>query len=103
MCKHPITPPTFTHKRMTVFQHHLALSGFADVGNHVFRFNRIAFNQIRHRRADRRLMIDKQPHPTAFKKGDTPAIFMLVGQTAARRKPRETKHDIRRGVAIHSK
>ena len=57
----------------------LALGGLADVGNHVFRFDLIGFDQIGHRRRSTGFVVVVQTHAFAFKKGDAKTICMAVG------------------------
>ena len=68
---------------MGVFQRHPALGGLADVGDDVFRFDRVAADQIRHWRVRAGLVVQKQPAAYAFKEGDAKAVGVLIGQPAA--------------------
>lgn len=44
--KHPVAAPELPYKRVAVLQHHGALGGFSDMGNHVAAFDGVAPDQV---------------------------------------------------------
>ncbi len=88
---------------MAILQRHLALRGFADMGDDVFRFDRAAPDQLRYRRCNCRLVVDEMTHPATFEKGDTPTVAVMAGLAAARGKAGKTEHNVGRHIAVHSK
>ena len=90
--KHPITSPQFTYKRVAVFKRYLTDSGFAHVGDHVVAFDRVSAQHLGNRRGGGAFLVNKVAHAftwlvgrtrIAFKKGDTPAIGVVIGAAAA--------------------
>ncbi len=74
VCKHLVTPPQLTHKRVTVFKRDHALRRFANVRNDILAFDWISPDQFGNRRLTGLLMVDKMPNPHTFKKSNAPTI-----------------------------
>ena len=121
--KHPVAAPQLAHKRMAVLQGHAALRGLADVCNHVAAFDRVAADQLGHRRRTGRLVVDKVAQALVvsaavrgvvvgiavaisaagtFKKRDAPAIGVVAGGAAALGKTAKTEGRVGRCVAVHA-
>ena len=102
MRKYPITTPELSHKGVTIFERHLPLRGLADMGNNIFRFDRIPFDQLGYRRGNRRCMVNKVPDPSPLKKSNAPAVFVFVGEAASRGKTGKAEHNVGRYIAVHA-
>src|ERR1700679_3056008 len=48
-------------------------------------------------------MVNEQAAGLVFEEGDAPAVCMVIGDAAARRKAGERERDVRRRGAVHSK
>ena len=100
--KHPVTPPQLTHEGVAVLQPHIAHGGLANVGNDVPTFNGVAPDQLSHGRRAGCAAVNEKARAPPLKKGNAPAIGMMVGAPAALRKAGEAEGDIGRGIAIHA-
>ena len=100
--EHPVAPPQLTNKGVAVFQAHFALRGFADMGNHVLAFDRVAADQLGNRRAAGALVVHKVAHALPFKKGNAPAVPVMIGVAAALGKAAEAEGHIGGGVGVHT-
>ena len=101
MGKHPVAAPQFAHEGVAVFQRHPALRGLADMRDDIARLDRIAFDQLGHRRGDGRLVVDEMAHAGAFEKGDAPAVVVGIGMAAAHGEAGKTKDNV--GVIIYNR
>ena len=59
--EHPVAAPQLAHEGVAVLQVHRALRGLADVGDDVAALDRVAADQLGHRRLAGRLVVDEVP------------------------------------------
>ena len=72
------------------------------MGDNVFRLDLIGAHQVSNGRVGTGLVVVKQAHTFAFKKTDTEAIGVVVGNAATATEAFERKHDVCGSVAIHA-
>ena len=99
--EHPVAAPQLAHERVAVLQRDLALRRLADVGDDVAALDRVAADQLGHRRLAGRLVVDEVAQAAALEEGDAPAVGVVVGAAAALRETREAEGHVRRRVAVH--
>jgi hypothetical protein len=87
---------------MAILKQDVSLRRFADMRNRVLRFDRITLDHLGDRRRSRRLMVDEKAARFVFEEGNTPAVRMVIGDAATRRKAGERERDVRRRGAVHS-
>src|SRR5690554_5162531 len=102
MGEDPVLPPQLTLKRVGVVETDLALRGLANVRNGVERTNGVVAHQFGDRRIRAWARVEERAHSAPLKKGDAPAVAMMVGQTAARAKAGKRETDVRRDIAVHA-
>ncbi len=106
--KNPVAAPQLAHKRVAVFQRHLAHRGLAHMRHHVMTLDGITFEHLGNGRGGGTGFVDKMAHAFAgggavtLKKSDTPAVCVMIGTTAALRKAGKTQRQAGRQVAVHS-
>ena len=86
--EHPVAAPQLAHERVAVLQRHGALRGLADMGDDVAALDRVAADQLGHRRVAGRLVVHEVAQPGALEEGDAPAVGVVVGAAAALRETR---------------
>ena len=99
--EHPISAPQLAHERMAVLQRHRTLRRLADVRDDVAALDRIAPDELSHRRLARRLVIDEMAQAEAFEERDAPAVGVMIGAAPALGEAREAERHVGRRVAVH--
>ncbi len=72
------------------------------MGDNVFRFDLIGAYQIGNGRVGAGFVVVKQAHTFAFKKADTEAVGVVIGNAATAAEAFERKYDVCGSVAIHA-
>jgi hypothetical protein len=93
----------FAHERMAVLETCGTLRRLADMRNDIARLERIAFEEISHRRLARRFLVDEEPARDILIEGYTSCIHVMIGDSAAARKPGERKRYVGRLRATEGK
>ena len=72
------------------------------MGDNVFRFDLVGAYQVGNGRVGTGLVVVKQAHAFAFKKADTEAVGVVIGNAATTAEAFKRKHDVCGSVAIHA-
>ncbi|MPN42369.1 hypothetical protein SDC9_189926 [bioreactor metagenome] len=100
--EHPVAPPQLAHEGMAVLQAHDALRRLADVRDDVAALDRVAPDQLGHRRIHRTLVIDEVAQALVLEKGDAPTIGVVARDPAALGEACEAEAHVGGRVAVHS-
>ncbi|MNT60158.1 hypothetical protein D3C72_1977170 [compost metagenome] len=102
MGKDPVAAPQLAHEGVAVLQQHGALRGLADMRDDVLGLDRVALDQVRHRRGAGGLVVDEQAAGLVLEEGDAEAVGVVVGHAAAGGEAGEGERHVGRRGAVHA-